>query len=84
LTTSKATELKRTISAQWKTRIAGIRCGRHYMTLLLLHSPWHPIQKTAFGACVGEAMDLIIRWLALMFSLGAWAGIALVMVTYLG
>ena len=54
------------------------------MTLLLLHSPWHPIQKTAFGACVGEAMDLIIRWLALMFSLGAWAGIALVMATYLG
>ena len=29
-------------------------------------------------------MDLIIRWLALMFSLGAWAGIALVMATYLG
>ena len=29
-------------------------------------------------------MDLIIRWLALMLSLGTWAGIGLVMVTYLG
>jgi hypothetical protein len=29
-------------------------------------------------------MDLIIRWLALMLSLGAWAGIVVVMVTYLG
>lgn len=29
-------------------------------------------------------MNLIIRWLALMFSLGAWAGIALVVLTYLG
>jgi hypothetical protein len=54
------------------------------MTLSLLHSPWHPTQKIAFGLARGEAMDLIIRWLALMFSLGAWAGIALVMVTYLG
>jgi hypothetical protein len=54
------------------------------MTLLLLHSPWHSIQKTAFGACVGEAMKAIdwratvIRWLALMFSLGARAGIVVV------
>ena len=28
--------------------------------------------------------SMIIRWSALMFSLGAWAGIALVMATYLG
>jgi hypothetical protein len=33
---------------------------------------------------MGEAMDLIMRWLALMLSLGTWAAIVLVMVTYLG
>jgi len=29
-------------------------------------------------------MNLISRWLALMFSLGTWAGIVLVVLTYLG
>jgi len=55
------------------------------MTLLLLHSLWHPIQKTAFGGLAqGGAVKLIdwhstiIRWSAVAFSLGAWAGIVVV------
>jgi hypothetical protein len=27
---------------------------------------------------------IIIRWLAMVFSLGAWAGVAAVVLTYLG
>jgi hypothetical protein len=43
-----------------------------------------PYSKNRIRGLRGGSIDLIIRWLALMFSLGAWAGIALVMVTYLG
>jgi hypothetical protein len=57
-----------------------------YVTLLLLCSPWQPDQKDRVGGLQGRSRAMnpidwrstILRWSAVAFTLGAWAGIVLV------
>ena len=76
----------RAIDALWK---AGISCGKGHVTLLLRRRPSYVNHKVSHWGS-GEAMNsidwhsTILRWSAVAFSLGAWAGIVLAVRQFLG
>ena len=82
LARSKAAGLKRTISALWIARIAGISLWKGQYDAFVAPFTLAPYSKN--GIRRGGAMKLIdwhstiIRWSAVAFSLGAWAGIVVV------